>query len=325
MSDIQNLQDKLFKSLFSRKEAAREYFEKCLPEPLAAKLDFSTLRLSEKSYVNESLKEFFSDLVYQCETEEGEALTIPLILEHKSWKPPYPPLQILQYQINGWQMQVNDQEKPTPIIPIIFYHGKEKWDVKPWKNYLRGMSPVYEPYTPEGGYVFTDLSDMSDEDIQSFRDAFMKTSMLLMKHRFEQQYLLNNLRHFFIFVENEEDWEGKRIEVQLIILYLKETINLTWEQFENGVRDLPRTKNSAMTVYEDILQKGIKEGRKEGRKEGLNEGIELILEVISLLKNKPSFSDKEISEQAGVSEDLVKKIRLQISDDTKPPKRNGKK
>lgn len=61
------------------------------------------------------------------------------------------------------------------------------------------MIPAYEPYTPQGGYVFTDLSHMSDKEIQSFRDAFMISSLLVMKYRHEQKFLLNNLNRFLDF------------------------------------------------------------------------------------------------------------------------------
>ncbi len=71
-----------------------------------------------------------------------------------------------------------------------------------------------------------------------------------------------------IFVEREEDWEKKRFEVNLIILYLKESIKLNWNQFEARIKDLPKTKKIAMTVYEDILQRGIQLGIKEGKEEG---------------------------------------------------------
>jgi hypothetical protein len=44
---------------------------------------------------------------------------------------------------------------------------------------------------------------MSDKDIRRFRSGFLKTALLLMKHRRERAYLLKNLPEIFNFVENE--------------------------------------------------------------------------------------------------------------------------
>ena len=257
MKDLSNPHDKIFKATFSRKEVALEYLQSCLPGNILAMLDLSTLQLAGTSFVNEQLKEYFADLVYTCWAKTGGKVAIPLVLEHKSSPPTYPPLQIMSYQVNGWQTQINNKQKPTPIIPIIFYHGKEQWVVRPWKDYLQGMASAFEIYTPPGHYVFTDLSGIPDDKIKTFRSTFMKMVMLLMKHRNEKEYWLNHLREIFIFVENFADWEKDRNEISLLILYFKQTTNISWEEFEEKIGQLPKTKKSAMTLYESIYEKEI--------------------------------------------------------------------
>lgn len=197
--------DKLFKAVFKRPGLARELLSAQAPEALLAILDLDTLSVTDSSFVDEQLSEDFADVVLTCRTKGNAEVLIPFILEHKSYKPPYPPFQIMHYQDRVWSGQIREKgQSPTPIVPVLFYHGEEAWQVRPWSSYLNGWEEVFQLFTPPGGYIFIDLSEVPDDEIKRFRSGFLRGALMLMKHRLEREFLLENIRVIINFVESDQ-------------------------------------------------------------------------------------------------------------------------
>ena len=84
--DINNPHDVFAKSVMSKIENARDFFNGVLPEGLRELIDLETLRLEKESYVDEELSEFYSDIVYTC-MYRGSTVKLVLLFEHKSFLP----------------------------------------------------------------------------------------------------------------------------------------------------------------------------------------------------------------------------------------------
>ncbi|HFA49516.1 MAG TPA: hypothetical protein ENJ95_10930, partial [Bacteroidetes bacterium] len=144
--------DMLFKAVFKQPSNVRELLEAKAPKPLLAILDLGSLRLTDASYVDAELAKQMADIVLECDTDEGSPVRFSFILEHKSYVPTYPPLQVMRYQGLAWAMQIgSENSRPAPLVPVVFFHGKDKWTVKPWKDYLEGWREEFAPFTPPGG------------------------------------------------------------------------------------------------------------------------------------------------------------------------------
>ena len=271
--------DLLFKTLVKRPHLARELLEAKTPTAILKILRLETLRLSDTSYVTPELSEDLADVVLLCDTDEGETIAICFILEHKSYVPAWPPFQIMTYQHHAWSRQLADKDgKPAPVVPVLFYHGREKWKPRPWKDYLNGWQEAFEPFTPMGHSIFIDLSEIPDEEIKRFRSGFLCTSLLLMKHRFEREYLLENLQEVFIFVEEDDeeaDLDQRINNLTSVLRYLQclQTV-IKWEESKSLLHSLTLT-NQVMDVleiiklesYQEGIEKGIEKGREKGREE----------------------------------------------------------
>lgn len=273
--------DMLFKAVFKRPSHAEEVLRAKMPERLAAIFQFETLRLRDASHVDESLAEQIADVVLVCDTDEGRPVEIPFILEHKSYVPPYPPFQIMGYQQNLWRWQIRSAgQRPTPVIPILFYHGQEDWEVKPWPDYLAGWREEFAPFTPAGGCIFISLNNMPDEEIKRFRHGFLVTALLLMKHRFEREYLLDNLPEIFNFVETDDkvDREVQISNLKYAFRYLQSLTTVSWQESKDKLKPL-KMADQIFDVLEDVKQEGFEEGwekgMEKGKKEGKEEGKEL--------------------------------------------------
>jgi predicted transposase/invertase (TIGR01784 family) len=268
--------DMLFKAVFTRPSHAEEVLLAKMPEHLAAIFHFETLRLRDTSHVDESLAEQIADVVLVCDTDEGHPVEIPFILEHKSYVPPYPPFQIMSYQQNLWRWQIRSAgQRPTPIIPILFYHGREDWEVKPWPDYLVGWREEFAAYTPAGGCVFISLNHMPDEEIKRFRHGFLVTALLLMKHRFEREYLLDNLPEIFNFVEADDkvDRDLQISNLKYALRYLQSLTAVSWQESRNKLKPL-KMANEVFDVLEDLKQEAYEEGWEEGMEKGWAKGME---------------------------------------------------
>jgi hypothetical protein len=62
---INNPHDAAFKSAFKKQELARNFFENYLPKKILRHIDLDCLEIVDNSYVDEKLKEKYSDIVYK--------------------------------------------------------------------------------------------------------------------------------------------------------------------------------------------------------------------------------------------------------------------
>ncbi len=278
--------DMMFRVAFKRPNLVREVIEAKAPKELLAILHLDTLRLSDTSYVDEKLSEDFVDVVLTCETNQQEPVELPFIWEHKSYVPSYPNRQIMRYQDNVWDYQISTKGlKPTPVIPFLFYHGDEEWAEKKWGEFLKGWREEFAPYTPPGGYILIRLNSMTDEEIKQFRSGFLRTALLLMKHRFEREFLLGNLLEMVNFVETdseEEDYDNRLKNLRYIIRYLQGLKTVEWEEVK-ATLNKNNFSMQAMTIDEELsledIEKGIEIGFEKGFEKGTEKGMEKGMEI----------------------------------------------
>ena len=81
--EIQNPHDSYFKALFSEVEQVISFIDSFLPKEVSSKIDKSTLRMINKSFVDEELKQHHSDVIYQCKLS-GKNAYLYFLFEHKS-------------------------------------------------------------------------------------------------------------------------------------------------------------------------------------------------------------------------------------------------
>ncbi|HFA48002.1 MAG TPA: hypothetical protein ENJ95_03175 [Bacteroidetes bacterium] len=315
--------DKLFKAVFKRTDYARAFLAACLPERLLARLDLSTLRPSDTGRVDSNFEENFSDIQLTCDTYDGEQVEIVLILEHKSYIPRHGSYQYMHYQDGVWGMQLQEKDAvPTPVVPVLIYHGPEGWQPKPWKDYLKGWHEVFAPYTPPGGCVFVPLHGMSDEKIKRFRYGFMVAALLLLKHRLERDYLLENLPKIFNFVEcdpAENDIDNRIENLKYALRYLQGLTAIKWKEAKDSLRSLNLTFQT-MDVLDEVKYEGVQEGIEIGVEKGIGIGVEKGIEigakkekffsVRSMLRK--NFAQELIAEVQNVTLDYIADVAKQM-------------
>lgn len=256
--------DEFFKATFGRLDIALDYLQNMLPVTLQQDLDLSKLERVNGSFVSPALQEYFSDVVYQSPLKIGkQSAVLSFIFEHKSKREPRPHLQLLRYMLDAWTEQLHQNNKKlNPIIPILVYHGKQGWKKRDFDNYFGKKLPEsILPFLPRFDYIFTHVTDMSDEQILELGTGLLINTFLMLKHIHDPDFIMQNAELIFI---NLTEPNSQQDFIVLVLAYFYRNSQLAEEKIHNFIQNLPKTLNkTAMSTYDMILEEGKKIGERE--------------------------------------------------------------
>ena len=203
--NLSNPHDKFFKESFSRKEIAKSFIQEYLPEKLCNQFNFNTLEILKDSYIDKELSEHFSDILYKI-TISGKKSYIYCLFEHKSYIDSWVGFQLLRNMVKIWEgyLKQNKKAKKLPvIIPIVIYHGKEKWNLK------NSILPLFEEidntkqYIPDFKSEIYDISHIPDDKIKG--EILLRVNLLLLKYIFRPDLFekLHEILELFITLSNK--------------------------------------------------------------------------------------------------------------------------
>lgn len=165
MGELSNPHDRFFKETFGRIEVARDFFANYLPQEVTAVFNLDTLELQPGSFIDPDLQEQFADLLYRVGLIDGQDAYIYLLLEHKSYPDRLTAFQVLRYEVRVWERDARAGEDLRPIVPVVVYHGREKWQVATDFAGLFHGPEALRRYWPALAYDLQDLSALSDDEI----------------------------------------------------------------------------------------------------------------------------------------------------------------
>ena len=305
-NDLNNPHDKFFKAAFSILSLAKSLILQFLPQDLLDKFDLETLEIDPNSYIDDELKETFSDLVWSCCLKENQQQRkIAFLFEHKSYKPTYPHFQINDYQRNSWKTQIAANKTPIAILPIVFYHGRDKWVVETFDKYFGEVEAEMLRFLPCFDYVLINLQDYSDEYIKQIQSIFLQKTLLAFKHYFDKRYLeLHILELLFNGYDNPKK-EQTLSFFSIFIVYLSTVSGISRQQIIEKVNySNNNLKPKAMSIIEEFIQEGKEIGKEIGEQIGVyNEKKRM---TIFLYRKQMMF--ESIAEYVDLPIEEVKKI-----------------
>jgi predicted transposase YdaD len=277
---LPTIHDRFFKRSMKQIGIAQGLSQQFLPERISFKIDYNSLQIEKDSGINSKLLQHPSDVLYLAEIE-GTKQHVLLLFEHKSNLDKSVNLQNYQ-NISEVIDDVKHQSKAAPkklppVIPIIIYHGKSRWNID------NSMQPMFElvkgaeKFTPQQESIVIDLSIISDEKISGTAEvrAFMLTlkysrSPLLFEkmpaiiHLFDGvgakrlQYL-DDLTTYLLYVTDQ----GKRSELSKIVQKELDLGDDIMRKFSNIWAEL-----GYVAGLDDGEGVGIKKGEVRGFKKG---------------------------------------------------------
>lgn len=268
--------DEFFKATFGRLDVALEYLQQMLPVDIQNNLQLNALERINGSFVSQELKEYFSDVVYQCPIVGlRKQAFLTFILEHKSNLVKHPHFQLLRYMLDTWDDQIKNKQPLTPIIPVVLYQGKRKWIKRDVYAYFDKKLPTsFRPFCPNFDYFLTDVRTLSDEQILELNKGLLINTLLMMKHIWEPEFVLQNPDLIFVHLEDDQ-YSDFQIS---ILAYFFRNADIAEEKVQTFIKALPIAINkNAMSTYDMIVEKGVAKGIELGREEGRAEGREEML------------------------------------------------
>lgn len=218
---IYNPHDRFLKLTLDDVEKVQATLEGVLPDWLVAQLRFSTLQKEDTSYIDQRLKQYFSDIVYSCETQEGIPLKIAFLFEHKSYPPDYPHLQLLRYMLEIWERQAKEKKALNLVLPILLYHGKEVWEYRSFPQYFDGeIDERLGQFAPFFDFLRVNLQASSYAEInERFHLDSVRIAFRLMKS-IRDSDLLNKLHEALDGLRDLVKNEQGQTFYETIIVYL---------------------------------------------------------------------------------------------------------
>jgi len=226
--------------------------------------------------------------------------------------PEYPHLQLLKYLLKIWENCLKQEKKLVPVVPMIFYHGKDKWEMKPFSQYFKDLDETLTTFIPDIKYLLTDLSRFTNEEIKEgvFESLKTKVTILVMKNAFDEELLL---KIFIDCLELDSLYftEEKGLPyLEAVLRYLFANVEkVPIEEIQKKIAAISvRGGEFAMTLAEKLVEKGKLEGKLEGKTEGIKEGeLKGKIETAKRMKEK-GFDFNTIADITGLSHEKIEKI-----------------
>lgn len=253
--------DEFIRAILADKEIAIGYFRTALPAYIVERLDFSTLTQLPDTYVSNELRKTVSDIVYSCSLKDGSGtIKISLLIEHKSYIDKYTPIQVGSYLFSGLLKQISNKEKRLAlIIPIILYHGKEKWEYRTLTDLFPDLDPELKRFVPNYDYIYHNLGEISDEVIRALHNKFLAASFLALKY----SMLKGDPGEWIPLILELASDAGEDLQTSLII-YIFVNSGLKKEEISKIIQMAPVTiKKKAMTTWDYLREDGRLEEREK--------------------------------------------------------------
>ncbi|MCP5049957.1 MAG: Rpn family recombination-promoting nuclease/putative transposase [bacterium] len=260
--------DKLFKKALETLANRKAFMKLSLPEKLQTVIDFNKLEVDDTRYVDDRFKNAFSDHVVKTRMkkksvpgsgiQEYYEADIYILFEHKSFRDGAVLVQLLIYMCLMWQIDIAEGKPLRVIIPLVFYHGMEEWNVPLQFNRQFDVSDEVKEYLLGFKYVLFDTKDwnFNDERNSPLKDhVFLLTSITLMKSAFNRD--LDAVREIFRFWR-EKGFLKNRDKVFFFLAYITESIGLSYE-------DVTKLLNQGKINGGEIMRTWLDDVRDETR------------------------------------------------------------
>ena len=270
MGDVA-LHDKFFKATLGRTGSFSSLLKGFLPPDIVRSLDFASFCPVPTESVDDSLDRSFMDLAFSAR-QSGTETRIYLLVEHKSSPDSETFLQLLRYMLALWTGDRKDGRPLTPVLPLLFHHGKQRWNLpRRFADFMKTpevLRSIALDFAPE----VLDVGPIPDEKIrEAIGDPDTLVPILALKHIFGslEEALVSVLPLFRSIEANG---------TQVVLNYLLGCHGIdnpeTLKKISEKLVKEEHMPNVVDILIEKGLQEGLQKGLQKGRQEGLQEGLQ---------------------------------------------------
>ncbi|EEO3457662.1 Rpn family recombination-promoting nuclease/putative transposase [Salmonella enterica] len=256
--------DGLFKFFLREPDTARDFLAVHLPADIRAQVRLDTLKLEPGSFVDQTLRELHSDVLYSVETEEGHAGYIYCLLEHQSTADRMMAWRMMRYSMAVMDAHLKKGNDTLPVVvPLLFYQGT----VRPypystdWMDCFDAPALAREVYSRP--WPLVDVSVMEDSDLQSHRRMALLELVQRDIRRRDAASLLRDVVQLIRLAGNSRE------QVEAVLCYIIYN-GMTSESITPFLYELageiPEYKELIMgTIAQQLKEEGIQQGIEQER------------------------------------------------------------
>jgi len=296
--------DATFRQFLTQPDIARDFMALHLPPALRVRCDLSTLQLESGSFVEDDLRQYFSDVLYSLKTTAGDGY-IHVLIEHQSAPDKHMAFRLMRYAVAAMQRHLEAGHKRLPlVIPILFYTGKRT----PYPYSTRWLDEFDDPALANRLYShnfqLVDVTVIPDDEIMQHRS--MAALTLLQKHIRQRDLAELMDRLVSIFMAGDHS-SSQVISLVHYIVQVGETSDAKAFVRELA-RRVPQHGSALMTIAQQLEQIGLEKGIEQGIEKGRTEGIREASLRIARTMLKSGMDRNTVMQMTGLNEDELAQI-----------------
>ncbi|MBF0114734.1 MAG: Rpn family recombination-promoting nuclease/putative transposase, partial [Magnetococcales bacterium] len=296
MNEIAQPHDRLFKALMSHPETAGAFLQECLPPEVAKLLSPEPPQLVDGTFVEDHLRLYYSDRLFESKTITGKPLLLYTLVEHKSHEYEKVAWQLFQ-GIHAFMDQKTREDKNwrklPAVLPLLLYHGAQEWRIPNELMFLVDADEALRPWLVNFYFPVVDLGPIPNGQLS--QHARLRTGFMALKYGTrspqEQMEALEELIDALL--------ETPELLLTISIYLLTTFPRMTEEHVRLVVRRVkPQEEAEMMSQFaQEILAKGKPEWaalvRQEGEQKGKAETLTRQLQY--RFGNLPSWAFEKVS------------------------------
>ena len=253
-------------------------------------------------------KKYIFWLIIQSKHKQKRRLHIHFrgyyVYEHKSYVTKKAILQLLKYIIKIWEHKTTKEKLPI-IIPILIYHGKNKWNISTkLSDYIEEIPEPIKKYIPDYEYEIYDLSPKSGIEITG--NLLLKSIIEILKSiktENKKTFIESYIKICDLLEKNEITEKEKTIMwFKIIIFYI---LSIRDDITPNELIEIQKQRGEEiMSIADKIKLEGKLEGKIEGK---LEEKIETAKKMI-----KANLTTTQISHFTGLTIKEIHQLEKQL-------------
>jgi predicted transposase/invertase (TIGR01784 family) len=296
-----NTHNNLFIKTFSNPENVKVLLKMALPEAITRVIDFSKIKIDFTTYISDEIKDYYSDIVVKTrmKTEDGQTieLDIYILIEHKTEAKKKSLVQILKYLYFEWQKDVDQKRPLRVIIPLIFYHGKEPWNVpRSFVDQFK-VSDEIKTFLLNYRYILFDTKDwdfLAETNRELKDNIFLLTALVLMKSAYNKE--METVKAIFkLWYE-----KGFTKNVEMVTFFLRYVFYIRDIPLYQLKKTLEECNIEGGDIMPSLAQRLMDEGKEKWIKEEKRETAKRML--------NDDFSIESIVKYTGLTEKEVKAL-----------------
>lgn len=276
MSDsIHQPHDKLFRQIMSDPEEAEAFLRVYLPTDLYAQFEWSALRQLETTFIDEEFLKRESDVLYLVKHKAlEEPIYLYLLFEHQSTPDKWIRRRLWTYIDRIWAESFKHdakQEMLKPVLPLVFYQGKESW------SYSTSFADLFPEaardwsFVPNFTHFLVDHSGLEPKAVQGGLKAQVMQLLMLAAFHHSVKEALQLAAQLLVQLPTTGGVDYLLVFMRyLSVTQERETV----DEFVQAVTQrAPKIGGEMMTYAEELLQEGEIKGKLETIEGFLKAGI----------------------------------------------------